>query len=498
MNDPLIGRRLGQYQITREIGRGGMGVVYEAVHAVIGQRAAVKTLSATLAKEQRNLTRFLSEARACSLIENEGVPRIFDFGQLDSETPYILMEYLKGETLRARLNRRPQGRLELQDAGRITRQIAAAMCAAHEKRILHRDLKPENVILVADSEAPGGERAKILDFGIAHFMAADGEAAGPLSVPLGTPAYMSPEQCLGEAAPDPRTDVYSLGIMFYEMLSGKPPFDGSREELLRRQIFQQAIPLRSRLPEVPMSIGTLLDRMLTKSVKLRPSMAEVHAGLSEPAAITVPPVSSGPQDLPPKPPPVSAHTESMDELAMYRTTPTAARARSQELSPAPSRRRWLRYAAVGIVLIAGLGAALSAAHFRMGSTQEEGQTPRERARWLNARGDTALDAQAYNEAIGFFRQAIDLDPLYGQAYSNLAIAYHKVNRFDEAIGANRKALELATGPRASKLRAASYYNLARIYEANQDFVNALQHYQLAHAERPIYGESIERLKLKQH
>lgn len=147
----LIGQRLGQYRIIREIGRGGMGVVYEAVHAVIGQRAAVKTLSVTLAKDQRNLNRFLSEARACSLIENAGVPKIFDFGQLGSGTPYILMEYLNGETLRARLNRQPQGRLEFQDAVRITRQIAVTMCAAHEKRILHRDLKPETITPVEKS-----------------------------------------------------------------------------------------------------------------------------------------------------------------------------------------------------------------------------------------------------------------------------------------------------------------------------------------------------------
>lgn len=144
-NDPLIGQRIGQYEIIRELARGGMGVVYEAVHALIGQRAAVKTLSIRLAGDSLSRERFLREASVRSVIEHEGLPRIFDYGQLPSGTPYILMEFLNGELLRARLRRSPLGRLSTQEAVRITRQVAAAMCAAHQAGVLHRDLKPDKI-----------------------------------------------------------------------------------------------------------------------------------------------------------------------------------------------------------------------------------------------------------------------------------------------------------------------------------------------------------------
>lgn len=390
-DDSLVGQRIGQYEITREIGRGGMGVVYEAIHGVIGQRVAVKTLSTLLAREPRSLARFLREAQVCSLIEHEGLPQIFDYGQLAAGMPYILMEFLKGEMLRARLHRSPQGRLGIQEAVRIARQVAAAMCAAHAAGVLHRDLKPDNVILIRDSEALGGQRAKVLDFGIAHLTAAAPENAASQSVPLGTPGYMSPEQCLGQEAPGPGTDVYSLGIMLYEMLWGKPPFSGSREELRRRQIFEQAVPLRSRLPELPPPLASLIESMLAKPSGLRPTMAEVHAGLSEQTPVS--PSPAPPSAPPPVPPPAlrqgTQQTETTDGAAVPRPllTPTVAGTQLRELAPTPLARRWLGSAAVVAAVSVGLIWAayklplshghmvqLPAGRFTMGSTMEEIET----------------------------------------------------------------------------------------------------------------------------
>ncbi|HRI50039.1 MAG TPA: bifunctional serine/threonine-protein kinase/formylglycine-generating enzyme family protein [Pseudomonadota bacterium] len=401
-DDSLVGQRIGQYEITREIGRGGMGVVYEAIHGVIGQRVAVKTLSTPLAREPRSLARFLREARVCSLIEHEGLPQIFDYGQLAAGTPYILMEFLKGEMLRARLQRSPRGRLGIQEAVRIARQVAAAMCAAHGAGVLHRDLKPDNVILIRDSEALGGERAKVLDFGIAHLTAAVPENAGSHSVPLGTPGYMSPEQCLGQEAPGPGTDVYSLGIMLYEMLWGEPPFSGSREELRRRQIFEQAVPLRSRLPELPSALASLVERMLAKPSGLRPTMAEVHAGLSEqtPAAANLTPPSAPP----PAPRQTGQQTETTDGAAALprpMLTPTAAGTQLGEPAPPSRVRRWFRLAAgVAAVSVGLFGAAyqlplprsqmvqVPAGQFTMGSTMEEIETAFGWARRVGCTGCT--------------------------------------------------------------------------------------------------------------
>lgn len=396
-NDPLIGQRIGQYEIIRELARGGMGVVYEAVHALIGQRAAVKTLSIRLAGDSLSRERFLREASVRSVIEHEGLPRIFDYGQLPSGTPYILMEFLNGELLRARLRRSPLGRLSTQEAVRITRQVAAAMCAAHQAGVLHRDLKPDNVMLIPDSEAPGGERAKVLDFGIAHFAlgAADSVTAQPAL--MGTPGYMSPEQYLGEAAPDPSTDVYSLGIMCYEMLWGQLPFTGDREELRRRQIFEQAVPLQSRLPELPEVIATLVDRMLAKPTKLRPSMSEVHAALSLWMLGPAPAVPA--EGLSPASRAVreatysgSVPTETSDGLESQQGTPSAVGVRPKQSTPVRRTLRWTVVALGVSVVGAGLAAVatsmsylgswwystemvrIPSGRFTMGSSAEEVDT----------------------------------------------------------------------------------------------------------------------------
>lgn len=292
-----IGQYIGQYRITRELGRGGMGIVYEAVHERIGQRIAVKTLTARSATDAGARDRFFREARVSVLIDHEGVPAVFDFGELADGTPYILMELLKGESLRLRLRRSPGG-LPLAEALRIARQVGSALCAAHGRGIDHRDLKPENIILVADADAPGGGRAKILDFGIASLKDEGSEpsvssSAGPRV--LGTPAYMAPEQCAGQpVAAGGRGDVYALGCLLYELICGQTPFVGERDDLLRRQIFETPVPLRQRLAPAALSAGldALVQRMLSKQATERPAMTEVVSALDAELG-TLPPAAQG-------------------------------------------------------------------------------------------------------------------------------------------------------------------------------------------------------------
>jgi serine/threonine protein kinase len=162
----MEGQRIGSYRVVRKIGQGGMGAVYEAVHEQLGRRAAIKLLRKELSQDPQIVIRFFNEGKAASRIEHSGIVQIFEYGHLPDQTAYIIMEFLRGEALSARL-RSLGGKLPLADLLRISRQIASALAATHAKGIIHRDLKPDNIMLVPDSEMPGGERVKILDFGVA-------------------------------------------------------------------------------------------------------------------------------------------------------------------------------------------------------------------------------------------------------------------------------------------------------------------------------------------
>jgi putative nucleotidyltransferase with HDIG domain len=216
----LRGLTLGSYRLVTELGRGGMGSVWYAEHAKIGRRAAIKVLRPELTAYPELVDRFVAEARAVNAIRHPNIVEINDFGET-TDLRYLVMEFLEGETLGARLERAKT--LELDAVVRIVNEMALALAAAHERRIVHRDLKPENVFLCAHDDYP--DRVKLLDFGIAKLLPNGGAMGGTMpGVAIGTPAYMSPEQCLGDATIDHRSDIYSLGIVAYEMLVGEPPF----------------------------------------------------------------------------------------------------------------------------------------------------------------------------------------------------------------------------------------------------------------------------------
>jgi serine/threonine-protein kinase len=275
----MIGKLVGHYKVVRKIGEGGMGSVWEGLHEGIGRRVAVKILRAEYSKESKLVTRFFNEARAVNIVSHPGIVGSFDYGQLDDGTAYIVMEYIDGETLSARI-KRIRGSLG-PDALRIARQIAATLAAAHAKGIIHRDMKPDNIMIVSDPEAPGGERAKVLDFGIAKIVTEheqDKQNTGltQAGAVMGTPRYMSPEQCRGAAKVDAKTDVYALGVMMFEMLAGKPPFDADGTgALMALHIYSQPPQLREVDPSIPPHIEALVSSMLAKDPATRPSMADV-------------------------------------------------------------------------------------------------------------------------------------------------------------------------------------------------------------------------------
>ena len=268
----MIGSTVGSYRILQQLGEGGMGAVYLAEHALLGRRAAIKVLLPALSRREEIVTRFFNEARAATAIPDPGIVQIFDFG-FHEGVAFIVMELLVGEALDKRLE--TQGRLAAAAALRIARQIAGTLGAAHERGIIHRDLKPENIFLVRDPEVAGGERVKILDFGIAKLAGVDpGTVKTQVGTVMGTPLYMSPEQCRGAGEVDHRSDVYALGCVLYHMICGRPPFVAQgMGEVLAMQMYEEAVA-----PGVGVEVDAMVLRCLAKNPGGRfANMAEVAA-----------------------------------------------------------------------------------------------------------------------------------------------------------------------------------------------------------------------------
>ena len=219
----MIGQQFGNYRAISLLGEGGMGAVYLAEHPAIGRRVAVKVLHKNYIRDENLLTRFLNEARAANAIRHPNIIEILDSGTIADGTPFLVMELLEGESLGTRIRR--EGALPIQSAVEFCYQTASALGAAHKKGIVHRDLKPDNLFVVPDPHDPERERIKVLDFGIAKLQqSANDSVKTRTGTLMGTPIYMSPEQCRGTKTVDHRTDIYSLGIIFFEMLCGQPPF----------------------------------------------------------------------------------------------------------------------------------------------------------------------------------------------------------------------------------------------------------------------------------
>src|SRR5262245_61839472 len=273
---------IGQYRIVRRLGAGGMGMVFLGEHMLLGRRAAIKTLLPTVAINREIVERFFNEARAASAISDPGVIQIFDFGYHVDGTAYIVMELLEGEALSARIDR--LGKLPLPDALRLARQIAGSLATAHVCNIVHRDLKPDNIFIVRDVEAQGGERTKILDFGICKVGPMDGEVAvTQAGAMVGTPVYMSPEQCRGTSDVDHRSDIYAFGCLLFHMLTGRPPFIGDASGDLIVAHMQADPPAPSLyVAGLPFEIDAVLLRCLAKAPEERfPSMNELHLVLGD-------------------------------------------------------------------------------------------------------------------------------------------------------------------------------------------------------------------------
>jgi serine/threonine-protein kinase len=320
----VIGTTVGSYRIVSKLSVGGMGTVYRAEHTLIGKLAAVKVLHPELCTNPDIVNRFLNEAKATTTIKHPGIVEVFDFGHMPSGHAYLTMEFLEGMSLARRCSTR--GKMSEGEAAILLRSVCSALQAAHNKGIVHRDLKPDNIFLVTDPDSPTGERSKILDFGIAKLTDVGLAGATKTGAVMGTPTYMSPEQCRGTGVVDHRADLYSLGCILYELVAGRPPFTNlGAGELIGAHLYIDPVSPRGQVPDLTAETEALIMSLLSKDPAGRPqtarelaqrlsSIAQQQGWItqSSPTGITA-------QSLPNLVPPQSARTE-LDHGAVHAAT----------------------------------------------------------------------------------------------------------------------------------------------------------------------------------
>ncbi|MFW5740222.1 MAG: serine/threonine-protein kinase, partial [Myxococcota bacterium] len=367
----------GRYRISREIGRGGMAAVYEAEHVEIGKRVAVKVLDPSLAKNDTVIERFNREARAAASVESPNICEVFDVGRLDDGRPYMVMEMLNGESLYERMVREAQ--LKIADTVRIISQAGRGLARAHAAGIVHRDLKPENIFLHRTAE--GEEIVKLLDFGLAKFhtpVSAVEQRLTREGTIVGTPLYMSPEQVSGQGYADHRSDLWALGCIAYECLTGSPiwPVDRGMAYIFA-QIVTQPIPVpSSHRPDLPRAFDTWFNRALQREPADRYQSAQemvvdmaTALGHDATGLVSAPMLVAG---LPAERSPVVVH-EGQGRVVVMNSRPMVETAGQEDSAHAPteppplprvappaqpaSRKLIPAFIAAGVVLVGGVGTA---------------------------------------------------------------------------------------------------------------------------------------------
>ena len=369
----MIGTLFGNYRVVETIGAGGMGEVYKATHTLLGKPAALKMLLPKFSDDREIVARFFNEAKAASGIDDPGIVTVLDFGYTEEGNAYILMEYLSGESLQDRMDRIPV--MPPADALRLLRQVARSLSAAHAQGIVHRDLKPENLFIVPDQEVEGGERCKILDFGIAKL--SEDHDGSPVKTQagevLGTPKYMSPEQCKGADDIDGRSDLYSLGCILFEMVTGEAPFAATgKAEMMGQHMFLPAPAATELQPRLSAELSAFISALLAKERSRRPGSADemaaridrlLAAGSLDGARASGSARSTG-----------SGERGDQTAIALQTTLNVDAPARSR-----PRRARWL-LALAAIVLVGGVAGFWFTQRQQTGTTASAAPPPGDRAR----------------------------------------------------------------------------------------------------------------------
>ena len=338
--------RIGRYEVLELLGEGAFGMVFAARDVELDREIALKVLMPQHTLQPQVMQRFFHEAKAAAKIDHPSIVTIYEFGKVSGtstmfdDSAYIAMERVRGESLAARLRR--GGNFPVAKVVELGRQIASAVGAAHRAGIIHRDLKPDNLMLARDPIAPGGERVKVLDFGIAKL----GEAVKSETMKtvggFGTPLYMSPEQFRAAGQVDARSDIYALGCILHELATGKPPFDGDDVIALFEQHSRAA---RIAVPDVPAHLSDLVLQMIATAPADRPAdMATVEAGLTTERAPGHPSVMPTLHEQPSLPRAVAMTTLGGSASASLGAITTAA-------APSRARRGWWAIGAGTVIAV---------------------------------------------------------------------------------------------------------------------------------------------------
>jgi eukaryotic-like serine/threonine-protein kinase len=378
VDDPLLGQTLAEkYLIEKLIKRGGMGAVYLGKHVLMDKTVAIKVLRPSLAADEEVVARFSREAKAASRISHPHAVSVTDFGEAENGVVFLVMEYLDGRSLKEVI--RSEGPLSLDRAVEIVRQVSGALDAAHSQGVVHRDLKSDNIMLVRHN---GDEWAKVLDFGIAKIKQPEGSRDVDLTAPdlvIGTPQYMSPEQCSESKAIDARSDIYSFGVILFEMLAGHVPFTGeSGTHVMMKQVTERPPSLLALRPDLPVGTSDVVAKALAKLPDDRfQSAGEMSDALSRATGEVLTPSGArhgiaGSGQLPavetqPNEP-VAGMTDDLDEVTVVRAPQMMASARAVP-QPGPTSVNLWRIMVPSIVALLVVFATVFL------FTRNSGQTP---------------------------------------------------------------------------------------------------------------------------
>jgi tetratricopeptide (TPR) repeat protein/predicted Ser/Thr protein kinase len=451
----MIGRTISHYRIVEKLGEGGMGVLYVAEDTHLGRRVAFKTLTSRGGENQHFRARFLREARAVSSLSHPNIAAVYDYGHTEEGDPYIVMELIKGETLSDLMHKE---KLTISRSIEIIKQVAEALGEAHAQGIIHRDIKPSNVVI--------NERgnAKVLDFGLAKQL-----DPGPINVSdpeqrtllntqtregmiVGTPLYLSPEQAFGVDV-DPRSDLFALGSLFYECITGKPAFDAPTATAICARIMRDDPPLPSEInPDVPVELDEIVHKALAKKIDARYQNADEMIGDLESARTSILGFDKAVTRI------IPADQET------YKTGTLAA------LSDIFRRPRlpigYVAGAAALLVVIAFVGYRL---------TRARAHTPTAEAQRLYVTGTDAIRAGSFFQASKALELATKADDQFALAHARFADALMELDFFDRAKDEILRAAEL-TPDRSVLDRVDSLYLDALTATVRRNFPGALSAY----------------------